>query len=512
MTSGKFLGRAGKHVLLFVGYGAAGVVVTLFAGVLWFGVARVPDLKPWHQAAFHEEFTRADVDRVPNLDAYLKLEDRLFAELRHEVYDRVDDPGGQLVDRYSAGSRADPMAFADNFNRTHVLPVEKPRAGVLMLHGLTDSPYSLHTLAADLHSRGCSVVNLRLPGHGTAPSALTTVDWKDWAAAVRMAAKDLKKQIGPDTPLYFIGYSTGAALAVEYALARLEGEDLPPVDAIVMLSPSIGVDPMAWLAVWQARLSRIPGLGKLAWLDIVPEYDPYKYNSFPVNAGHQVYSVTRVIDERMKRLSASGPVRGFPRTLAFQSVADATVTAIAVINVFLGHLAAGEGHQLVAFDINRRADARPLLRPQARDASKVLLEGPAWPFDLTLTTNEDAERSALVARHRPASGPVAESEPTGLDWPGDIFSLSHVALPISPDDPIYGAQRPADSHTVYLGRLELLGEKGLLGVPAATLMRLRFNPFFAYVEARTMQFLKLTNDEEQSAIVPASQPLQNARP
>ena len=60
------------------------------------------------------------------------------------------------------------------------------------------------------------------------------------------------------------------------------------------------------------------------------------------------------------------------------------------------------------------------------------------PFDLTLTTNEDAERSALVARHRPASGSVVESEPTGLDWPGDFFSLSHVALPISPDDPIYG--------------------------------------------------------------------------
>ena len=32
-------------------------------------------------------------------------------------------------------------------------------------------------------------------------------------------------------------------------------------------------------------MARIPGLYKLGWTDVLPEYDPYKYNSFATNAG-----------------------------------------------------------------------------------------------------------------------------------------------------------------------------------------------------------------------------------
>ena len=147
--------------------------------------------------------------------------------------------------------------------------------------------------------------------------------WQDWAAALRIAARRVRERAGADAPVYFVGFSTGGALSVEYALARLEGEQLPRIDGIVLLSPAIGVDPLAWLAVWQSRVSRLPGLHKLAWLDVAPEYDPYKYASFPVNAGQQIYELTTVIDERMTQLAAKGPVRGFPRTIVFQSVADA---------------------------------------------------------------------------------------------------------------------------------------------------------------------------------------------
>ena len=69
------------------------------------------------------------------------------------------------------------------------------------------------------------------------------------SSAVRMAAKDLRRRAGPDVPLYFVGFSTGAALSVEYSLARLEGEDLPRPDGLLLLSPAIGVDPLAAAAV-----------------------------------------------------------------------------------------------------------------------------------------------------------------------------------------------------------------------------------------------------------------------
>lgn len=275
---------------------------------------------------------------------------------------------------------------------------------------------------------------------------------------------------------------------MEYALARLEGEQLPRVDGLVLLSPAIGVDPLAWLASWQSRLSTLPGLGKLAWLDVAPEYDPYKYTSFPVNAGQQIYELTTVIDARLTRLAAAGPVKGFPRTLVFQSVADATVSPRAVVQVFLSRLAA-EGHQLVAFDINRFAEAGPLLRPDSRDPADSLLHGPRWTFDATVVTNKSEESVAVVALRRSPGDTTVRSESMDLAWPTGVFALSHVAVPVAPEDPIYGATPPSPRRTVYLGRVELLGEQGLLAIPPNALVRLRFNPFFPYVWERTERFL-----------------------
>jgi alpha-beta hydrolase superfamily lysophospholipase len=466
-------------------------VLTGIAGFIWLGVSGKPELKAWHTARLTEEFTTADSSQIRTLDDYRKLEDRLFAQLDREVYQRTAEADRLALNRYFHGSRADPTALADNANRTFVLEAPAPRAGVLLVHGLTDSPYMFRTLAKRLHERGCSVVALRLPGHGTAPAALATIDWRDWAAAVRMAAKDLRARLPGEAPLYLGGFSTGAALSVEYSLARLEGEDLPRVDGLVLLSPAIGVDPLAFLAIWQARLGTLPGLHKMQWLDLIPEYDPYKYNSFPVMAGHQIYALTQVIDERMTRLSADGSVRGFPRTLVFQSVADATVSPLAVVHAFLGRLA-DEGHELVVYDTNRRADATPLLRQGARHPAERLLHGEPLSFGVTLLTNESETSPYLVALHRPAHGVPEAAAAIGLAWPSGMFSLSHVALPIAPDDPVYGAERALEPKQVYLGRIELSGEQGLLAFPANVLIRVRFNPFFSDAERRIDAFLHLT--------------------
>ena len=485
-----FLASLGRHALLFLLYGAAALVCAGVAGFIYLGVSGKPDLKPWHTATLREEFTAAQRARVDSVAAYRALEDRLFAELQREVYERVEPADRGVFNRYSSGSRSDPAARPENANRTIELDSAAPVAGVILVHGLTDSPYMFRSLAARLHERGCSVVVLRLPGHGTAPSALTTIDWQDWAAALRVVAKDLRQRLPERAPLYMVGFSTGAALATEYSLARLEGEELPPVNGLVLLSPAIGVDPLAWLAIWQGRLARLPGLGKMAWLDLVPEYDPYKYSSFPVHAGDQIYRVTQLIDERLTRLSESGPLRGFPRTLVFQSLVDATVSPLAVVQVFLGRLAP-EGHELVLFDVNRLEDVEPLMRPGARLPAERLLNGAPRPFGVTLITNESETSRSLVAVHRPASGTVQSPQPLPLEWPGGVFSLSHTALPIPPEDVVYGAARPPDASMVYLGRLGLLGEQGLLALPANAMLRLRFNPFFTYQEGRIEDFLEL---------------------
>jgi pimeloyl-ACP methyl ester carboxylesterase len=353
---------------------------------------------------------------------------------------------------------------------------------------MSDSPYSLRALGEHLHARGYRVVGLRLPGHGTAPSGLLRVRWQDMAAAVRLAARDLRAQLEPEQPLYMIGYSNGAALAMEYALARMRGETLPQVDRLVLLSPAIGVARIAALAVWQGRLSVLLDSPKVAWNEMGPEYDPYKYRAFTVNAGDQVYRLTQVIAGQLDALGESGPVEGVPRILAFQSVADATVSTPAVIDTLFRRLAP-EGHQLVLFDINRFAEAAELFAPDALVVKENLLEGPPLPFNVTVLGNADSESFTLDAFERPAQGQGHTRRPTGLTWPQGVYSLSHVALPFSPEDPVYGARPPAAQLLLYLGRPELRGERGLLAVPASDLIRLRHNPFFAYVRACVDAFL-----------------------
>jgi hypothetical protein len=75
--------------------------------------------------------------------------------------------------------------------------------------------------------------------------------------------------------------------------------------------------------------------------------------------------------------------------------------------------------------------------------------------------------------------------PLGLSYPRDIYSLSHVALPFPPEDPLYGShpEGPED-YGIRLGTIAARGERGALIVSLDTLLRASSNPFFAYLAAR----------------------------
>jgi alpha-beta hydrolase superfamily lysophospholipase len=480
-----------RHLGYLLGYGMlvlAAAVVAVVVAAYASRLESLPDLRIWHTARLDAEFRAAEAGRVRTLADYRALEDRLFAQLKSEVYGRVRAEDRWRFNRYSSGSLSDPYRQKPDWNRTFELGAAGARDAVLLLHGLTDSPYAMRPLAERLRAKGLLVVSLRLPGHGTTPGALLDAEWQDWAAAVRLAARDLAGRVGPGGKLYMAGYSTGAALAVEYSLARLQGENLPPVEKLVLLSPAIGVSPAAAIAVWQARVAGWLGVPKLAWVDVLPEYDPYKYSSFPVNAADQIHAGTQLIGKRLAELGRNGPVAGMPRILAFQSVADDTVSTPAVIHALFGRLAA-DGHELVLFDINRATDSAALYLPGAPEVTNQLLEGPALPFNLTVLANAGTESLDILATHRKSGSTQSAGTATGLKWPEGLFSLSHVALPFPPDDPLYGARAPRRPSAIYLGKPELRGERGVLAVAPAELMRLRHNPWFDYLWTRTSAFI-----------------------
>jgi len=445
-----------------------------------------PALEPWHTEDLHEEYTAHD-DDVTGLAEYLAAEERVFRELDQEVYARVDTGPAFTLVRYSRGSAADPGTRRPNWNRTFELRAEPARGGVLLLHGMSDSPYSLRALGEALNERGYLVLGLRLPGHGTAPSGLTRTRWQDMAAAVRLGAAHLAALLG-DRPLHLVGYSTGAALAVDYTLDAESDDELAAPASLVLISPALGVSRAAGLARWRAALGRIPGLGRLEWLQIQPEFDPYKYNSFATRAGDQVHRLTRRVAGRMAARSRRTGGRPFPPTLVFKSTVDATVSTQAVVDRFLIRLAP-EGHELVLFDINRAAVKSPLLVDDPGPHTARLMDDPRLPFAITLITNESPDSDRVVARRKPAfAGDVTSVKELGLDWPDDVISLSHVALPFPPDDPLYG-ERPPD-RGLFLGQPALRGERGLLKIPSDWLLRLRHNPFYELLEASAVEWIE----------------------
>ena len=104
---------------------------------------------------------------------------RLFVQLEEEVYAGTATGPEYALVRYSTGSAADPQRSEPNWNRSFEFTVSKPVGGVLLLHGMSDSPYSLRALGETLNRHDYWAIGLRLPGHGTAPSGLKSISWQE---------------------------------------------------------------------------------------------------------------------------------------------------------------------------------------------------------------------------------------------------------------------------------------------------------------------------------------------
>jgi alpha-beta hydrolase superfamily lysophospholipase len=453
-------------------------------------------LEPWHETRLDEFTASMAGDEVQTFDDYRLLEDRLFEELRETVYEEVDTGPAYMLLRYSAGSAADPARREPDFNRSFDWQVDgNARGRVLLLHGMSDSPYSLRAIGEALHADGYHVVGLRLPGHGTAPAELKHTSWRDMAAATRIAMRYLATRPG-DSPLHIIGYSTGAALALDFALEALDDASLQSPASLVLISPAIGINAAAALARPVAAAGRVSGLSRLSWTAIVPEFDPYKYNSFTTNAGSQVRQLTQSVSGRIRRLGERSAE--LPPVLVFKSTVDATVSTSAVVDRLLARLPEN-GNELVLFDINRSAVAAPLLIDDPGPLTNRLMSDGTLPFTVRLVTNESPEsrRVAMILK-RPYSAEVTEQISLAGEWPRSILSMSHVALPFPPDDPLYGRYPPESPDELFLGQLEILGERGLLRISSDWLLRLRYNPFYDILESRTLDWFTETGAASQS--------------
>ncbi len=405
--------------------------------------------------------------------------------MRREVSGKLAPRARVASNRYFDGSPLDPARFTTDWNRSFVLePAGAPAGAVVLLHGLTDSPYSMRGVARRYRDRGYVAVVIRLPGHGTVPAGLTGVDWQAWSQATRLAVREARRRAPAPAPLHVVGYSNGGALAMKYALDAIDDRSLPRPDRLVLISPMIGVTSMARFAGIVGWPALFPSFARAAWLGIVPEFNPFKYNSFPVNAARQSSLVARGLQDQIAGHARDGKLSQLPPILTFQSVVDFTVSTQAVVSALYDHLPAN-GSELVLFDLNRHAVFGPFLREAAEGKLDRLLPAAPRAWRASIVTNAAPDAFDVVERVVEAGARDERTRALPLAYPRDVFSLSHIALPFPIDDPLYGlTPDPAESFGVRLGALAPRGERGTLIVGNDLLTRMSSNPFFAYLLAR----------------------------
>ena len=459
------------------------VALASVLGVRAWDSQRGPPLELWHTYVPHE-MTARDIGAA-DWASYVAAEQRVFDQVRAEVTDKLGPEARHAANRYHAESPVYPGGFAVDWNRSFVMEPDAAAVGaVVLLHGLTDTPYSVRRIARRYRDDGYVAVAIRLPGHGTVPSGLTDVHWDQWSEATRLAVREARRRAGPAVPLHVIGYSNGGALAMKYALDAIGDKALPRPDRIVLISPMIGVTSMARFAGIAGWPAVFPSFAKAAWLGIVPEFNPFKYNSFPVNAARQSSLVARTLQEQIALHARDGRLAELAPILTFQSVVDFTVSTRAIVDALYRNLPPN-GSELVLFDLNRSARFGPLFRASTDTIVARLLPDPPRTFRTTIITNAGSGTAEVVERVTEAGATTEQTRALGLTFPPDVFSLSHIALPFPMDDPLYGlTPDPAEDFGVNLGAMATRGERGTLVISVDALNRLTANPFFPYMQKR----------------------------
>lgn len=469
--------------VLRIGALVLGAVLLTILAVRIYDSQRGPDLQPWHTFV-PDELNRKQLAKA-DWEAYLAAESAAFEQVREKVTGRLAPEAKSPSNRYFEGSPIYPGRFAQDWNRSYVLePAGRPAGAVVFLHGLTDSPYSLRHLAWRYRDLGFVAVAPRLPAHGTVPAALTDVEWEDWSEATRLAVREARRRAGPGVPLHIVGFSNGGALAMKYALDAIGDERLEQADRIVLIAPMIGITSFARFAGVFGWPAVLPAFAKASWLGVVPEFNPFKYNSFPINGARQSSLLTRALQQRLNQYAREGRLDELPPVQTFQSLVDFTVSTRAIITALYANLPAN-GSELVLFDFNRSAKLGLLIRPGTSTMLNRIMPPAPRRFRTTLITNASPASDEVVERVTEAGSTTEQVRALGLRYPLGVYSLSHLALTFPVSDPLYGMQ-PDDSEDfgVNLGTLAMRGERGMLIVSQDSLTRIASNPFFPYLLAR----------------------------
>lgn len=191
------------------------------------------------------------------------------------------------------------------------------RRGILMVHGLSDSPFMMRDVAGFFQQQGFLVLAMQLPGHGTRPGDLLDIRWQDWVDAHQQLLGLLEAEVDE---LYLLGFSIGATLNLYQSVRNRN------IRALFLFAPAVRVlaaaqltCPLAWLGRWWRRMS---------WFDVQPDTDDFKYESLTNRAICEVHRMIRALHRVSTLVQRRIPL------FVVASENDATVDAGAILDWF----------------------------------------------------------------------------------------------------------------------------------------------------------------------------------
>nr|WP_254052589.1 alpha/beta fold hydrolase [Aliivibrio sp. EL58] len=164
--------------------------------------------------------------------------------------------------------------------------------GVLLVHGLGDSPFSFIDVAQHLAEQGYLVRSILLPGHGSKVGDLMLPSLEDWQNVVHHHTQLLKEQTGE---VWLGGYSTGANLVTSEALQDSD------IAGLLLFSPAFKPGSPT------VKFAKIASYF-VTWADQEPETNPIRYNSLPMHGAAVYYDTAKIVQQDLKGKKYTKPV------------------------------------------------------------------------------------------------------------------------------------------------------------------------------------------------------------
>ena len=163
-------------------------------------------------------------------------------------------------------------------------PKDSVKKGFLVLHGLTDTNFSMSAVQKSLRAnQPCAVIFAPiLAGHGTVAGDSLNIRYQDWVEGTLYALNALKKEA---SDIYLIGFSTGGLLAVKYVA---EHPDDKRIKGLVLFAP--GFKTYSKLTFLTPLIRHVKD-----YLAIYPDKAPAKYESFSYPFAAEFYKLSRSV-------------------------------------------------------------------------------------------------------------------------------------------------------------------------------------------------------------------------